>query len=204
MNKIENIIFDFGGVLYDIDFDRSTKAFEHLGFKVPEMTEDISRLFNMLEIGSISPAEFVSQIQLMSEKHIPDKDIINAFNLILVGINPNKVADLRKLHELYDLYLLSNTNSIHYELYSKEIKNNKATEDFYNLFKNEFYSHKLGMRKPDLSIFYHVLNEAHLNPFGTLFVDDSYDNILAASSLGIQTFWIENADSWEKLMLLLI
>jgi glucose-1-phosphatase len=61
----------------------------------------------------------------------------------------------------------------------------------------------LGMRKPDLAIFNYVLTDSKLDPIGTLFVDDSFENIAAAATLGIQTFWIENVYSWNKLMTLL-
>ena len=32
MNKPKNIIFDFGGVLYDIDIPKTIEGFQELGF----------------------------------------------------------------------------------------------------------------------------------------------------------------------------
>jgi glucose-1-phosphatase len=203
MNKIENIIFDFGGVLYDIDLEKSINAFKNLGFDLPEFKHLLLPVFLDLETGKISPSSFVRKLQQLSADHITEKDILHAFNLILTGIDPEKVADLRKIKTKYQLFLLSNTNEIHYNIFSKEIKSNNSTADFYVLFKKEYYSHKLGMRKPDLSIFEYILTDSILDPFGTLFVDDSYENIQAAASLGIQTFLIEKVDSWKILMELL-
>ena len=203
MNKIENIIFDFGGVLYNIDLERSMNAFKSLGFDLPEFKNEIHPIFIDLEIGNLSPTSFVKRLQILSTDHLTEKDILHAFNHILIGIDPEKVFDLYKIRNKYQLFLLSNTNSIHYKTFSEEIKNNKSTADFYNLFNKQYYSHKLGMRKPDLQIFKYVLNDSKLNPIGTLFVDDSYENLTAAASLGIQTFWIENADSWKKLVIML-
>jgi glucose-1-phosphatase len=203
MNKIENIIFDFGGVLYDIDLEKSINAFKNLGFDLPKFKDLLLPVFLDLEVGKISPSSFVKKLQLLSADHITEKDILHAFNLILTGIDSEKVADLRKIKTKYQLFLLSNTNEIHYNIFSDEIKSTKSTADFYNLFDGEYYSHKLGMRKPDLSIFKYVLTDSILDPFGTLFVDDSCENIQAAASLGIQTFLIEQADSWNMLMELL-
>jgi len=201
MKIIENIIFDFGGVLYNIDLKRSINTFKSLGFNLPEFKDEILPFFIDLEIGKISQTKFVKHLQMLSVDHLTKNDILHAFNLILLGIDPEKVADLRKIKNKYQLFLLSNTNAIHYKIFSKEIKRNKSTADFYDLFNKEYYSYKLGMKKPDLLIYKYVLNDSKLDPIGTLFVDDSYENITAAASLGIQTFWIEKADSWKKLMI---
>jgi glucose-1-phosphatase len=203
MNKIENIIFDFGGVLYNIDLQRSMNAFKKLGFDLPEIKDDFLPIFLNLEVGLISQATFITQLQNLSADHINENDILNAFNLVLTGIDPVKVADLRILKNKYQLFLLSNTNAIHYNLFSEEIKGNRLTTDFYTIFRKEYYSHLLGLRKPDPDIFKFVLTDSKLDPFGTLFVDDSIENISAAASLGIQTFYIENADSWKKLKIML-
>ena len=130
MNKIENIIFDFGGVLYNINFERSMNAFMKLGFDLPELKDDIISLFNNLEIGNISPEKFLKQLQSLSGNHATEKEILHAFNLILIGIDPDKVADLRKIKNKYPLFLLSNTNVIHFKKFSKEIKSKKSTADF--------------------------------------------------------------------------
>ena len=203
MNKIENIIFDFGGVLYDISFERGAKAFENLGFNPSEFPQEFLSVFRQFENGILQPNEFINQLQLLSDHHITENEIVQAFNQILIGIDAYKVADLRNLKQKFNLFLLSNTNEIHFKIYSEEIKENIRTSDFYNLFVNEYYSYLLKMRKPDASIFNFVIKDSNLDPNGTLFVDDSYENINAAASLGLQPFWIENADSWKKLIELL-
>ena len=203
MNKIENIIFDFGGVLYDISFEKAAIAFENIGFSMPEFQDEFLSVFRKLEYGNLSPNEFVIQLQMFSDHHISEKDIFNAFDQILIGIDPDKVEDLRKLSKKYHLFLLSNTNEIHFRRYSEEIKRNLKTSDFYSLFVKEYYSYKLKMRKPDLSIFKFVIKDSKLDPNGTLFVDDSNENLIAAATLGIQTFLIQNNDSWKILMRLL-
>jgi len=203
MNNIENIIFDFGGVLYDISFERASKAFENLGFMLPKFQNEFLSVFKQLENGNLNPDEFPIQLQKLSEKHISEKDILHAFDQILIGINPEKVEDLRKLKRKYHLYLLSNTNEIHFRKYSEEIKRNIRTSDFYTLFEKEYYSHRLKMRKPDLSIFNFVIKDSKLDPNGTLFVDDSKENLTSAATLGIQTFLIDTADSWKILMRML-
>jgi glucose-1-phosphatase len=200
MNKIENIIFDFGGVLYDISFERAAKAFENLGFTLPEFQNKYQHVFRQFENGIINPNEFVIQLQKLSEHQIPESDILHAFDQILIGIDADKVQDLRILKTKYRLFLLSNTNEIHFRKYSAEIKNNSRTSDFYTLFDKEYYSYKLKLRKPETSIFKFVIKDSNIDPNGTLFVDDSNENITAASNLGFQTFRINKSDSWQKLM----
>jgi glucose-1-phosphatase len=200
MNKIENIIFDFGGVLYDISFERAAKAFENLGFTLPGFQTKYQDIFKQFESGILNPDEFVIQIQKLSDNQISKRDILYAFDQILIGIDAKKVNDLRKLKTNYHLFLLSNTNQIHFRKYSEEIKNNFRTADFYTLFDKEYYSYILKMRKPELSIFDFVIKESNIDPNGTLFVDDSNENIMAATKLGFQTCWINTAESWKNLM----
>ena len=133
MNKIENIIFDFGGVLYDISFEKAAIAFENIGYSMPEFQDEFLSVFRKLEQGNLSPEEFVIQLQILSDHHISEKDILNAFDQILIGIDPDKVEDLRKLSKKYRLFLLSNTNEIHFRKYSDEIKLNLKTSIFEKL-----------------------------------------------------------------------
>jgi putative hydrolase of the HAD superfamily len=203
MNKIENIIFDFGGVLYNISFERAAKAFENIGFIREQFQTDYQSVFLEFESGNLSRDEFVNKLQSLSNRLISKKDILWAFDQILIGIDQEKVADLRLLKKKYCLYLLSNTNEIHFEKYSEEIRRNKKTSDFYSLFQKEYYSHLLKMRKPDVSIFNYVIKDSNLDPIGTLFVDDNNENIAAASSIGFNTFLIENNNSWKELIKIL-
>jgi len=56
-----------------------------------------------------------------------------------------------------------------------------------HLFEKTYYSHFVGLRKPDPAIFEKVLKENNLVAEETLFIDDIAANLEAAEALGIQT-----------------
>ena len=59
---IDTVIFDFGGVLIDIDYERTIDAFKALGisdFKALYSQAAQSALFNDIETGAISNEEFI-------------------------------------------------------------------------------------------------------------------------------------------------
>jgi putative hydrolase of the HAD superfamily len=58
-------------------------------------------------------------------------------------------------------------------------------------FDQAYYSHIIGDRKPNASIFQHVISDAILTPERTLFMDDLKDNIDTAAKLGFQTYLVD-------------
>ena len=66
MKNIENIIFDLGNVILNIDYQNTIDAFEKIG--VMDASNFYSKssqlnIFNQLEIGRISKQDFVFEIQ---------------------------------------------------------------------------------------------------------------------------------------------
>jgi putative hydrolase of the HAD superfamily len=57
----------------------------------------------------------------------------------------------------------------------------------------------MGYRKPGKEIFQIVLNENHLSPAETLFIDDSSQNIKTAKDLGLQTIFLKDGMGIEDL-----
>ncbi|GAB1395749.1 hypothetical protein MASR1M65_05260 [Saprospiraceae bacterium] len=52
-------------------------------------------------------------------------------------------------------------------------------------FDKVYYSHLVGMRKPDMAIFTHIMSNTGIDPAETLFVDDNFDNITAGKLAGL-------------------
>jgi putative hydrolase of the HAD superfamily len=107
MNKIENIIFDFGGVLYHIDLNRSINAFKNMGIDFAVFKDELLSVFIDLEVGKISPDIFINRIRPFISENVSDQDIIHAFNLVLDGIDANRIDFIRKISQKFKLFLLS-------------------------------------------------------------------------------------------------
>ena len=203
MEKIEAIIFDLGGVILDIDYNLTKTAFEKLGttrFDKMYSQAEADQLFRRLETGAIKPTEFYTEFNKRSGLNLSPRQISDAWNAMLLTFREESLAFLERIKNNYRLFLLSNTNEIHYEVFKQIYYGNERLFAFEDYFEKAYYSFDMGKRKPDADIFDVVLQENKLNPLTTLFVDDSIQNIEAAKQLGMHTIhltagmFIENID----------
>ncbi len=105
---------------------------------------------------------------------------------------PARINLLADLKQKYRTFLLSNTNRIHYEFYNPIINQQFGYDGLESFFEKAYFSHEIGMKKPDSKIYKFVLENSNLIPAETLFIDDNKSNIEAASALGIQTLWLKD------------
>ncbi len=190
MAATKNIIFDLGGVLLDIDYQKTITAFEKLGLKDFETMFSqfkADELFERLETGHISEEDFYASIKQRTNIPLTNKQIEEAWNALILNFRIDSLVFLEKLSANYKLYLLSNTNSIHLNYFNKlfTLQTGKPTLDKY--FIKAWYSNKIGLRKPNQDIFEFVLQEENLQAAETLFIDDTFINIEAAQKLGFKT-----------------
>lgn len=194
MKQIKNIIFDFGGVIIDIDYHLTMDAFRRLGIKnFEEQYSKLrqSHLFDALEKGTITPAAFRDRIRSISSLPLTDVQIDDAWNAILIDLPEENITFLKSLKNKYRIFLLSNTNEIHEQAFTDLIQKKFGENVLKNVFENIYYSHRLHLRKPDPAIFSYVLKENNLLASETLFVDDSFQHIEGARIAGLQTFYFE-------------
>ncbi len=186
-SRIKNIIFDYGGVIIDVDYFRTQKAFEKLG--VAHFDEQYSQLrqqplFDDFETGKISENTFREELNKQLGRSFSTEKIDEAWNAMLLGIREDRLTLLKDLYSRYDLYLLSNTNLIHLKYITKYLIRTYQRTDLEGYFKKIYYSFVIGLRKPHPEIFNRVISENNLRPAETLFIDDSLHNVEAAKALG--------------------
>ena len=194
--QIKNIIFDLGGVIINIDYNKTINAFIKLGmsnFNDVFSQAAQNKTFDKLDKGEISNQEFYAKIKALFQKPISELEIEMAWNAMLLDIPPQRIALLKELKKKYKLFLLSNTNDIHFPVFQTQLKKQEGLflED---LFNQTYYSHKIGMRKPDKKAFQLILNENNILAEETLFIDDSEQHIVEAKKLGIKTLHLVNND----------
>lgn len=194
MAAIKNIIFDFGNVLYDIDFERMNNAFKELGVKDFESHfgfHHAAPLFLDLERGFITAEQFCKGFVKLTGVHASDYAIMDAWKAILLGYRKESITWLEQNRNNYQLYLYSNTNRIHYDHFIPQFEREVASYPFESLFKKPYYSHRLGQRKPTPSSYQFIMVQEELAPEETLFVDDNETNIQAAASVGLNVFHLK-------------
>jgi putative hydrolase of the HAD superfamily len=202
MQNIKAIIFDFGGVILNIDFGKMNKAFTKLGIKdIDEMysQKNADPLFRHLEEGKLNEPEFYDAFRISAKLELSDAQIKNAWNALLISYREPAILTLKKIKHKYRLFLLSNTNSIHVDAFNKIYKEQVGEGKLDDYFEKVYYSHEMGYRKPGKEAFEYVLKENNLSPADTLFIDDSIQNIKPAEELGIQTILLKNGVGIENL-----
>ena len=195
MNNIRAIIFDLGAVLLNINYHKTIEEFEKLGIKNSSSfysKKEQTNLFNLLETGKISEEDFITEVKKEC-KYGSDNKIVSAWNAMLLDLPKHRVSLLKDLNKKYDIYLLSNTNSIHISEF-KNIIGYEKYEVFYKLFKKVYYSHEIGFRKPNKEAFQLILDENNLNADEVLFIDDSRQHIEGAKNLGINTYHLKDGE----------
>jgi FMN phosphatase YigB (HAD superfamily) len=204
MQKIENIILDYGNVIFMIDFQKSQQAFSQLGISnVNEIFAHSGQieLFDDFDKGNISPAQFRDGIRdLTKNNNLTDEQIDQAWNALLLGVPEGKHELLIQLNNKYRSFLLSNNNAIHYDYCMKHIQDKYGVEDNTGFFEQAYYSHLMGMRKPNADIFEYVLEKHNLEPDKTLFIDDSPQHLRTAAALGLHTALCTKEEPLEKII----
>lgn len=200
-HHIRNIIFDLGGVILDIDPQKTIDEFEKLGWSVSDQQNGQAlgtMLFFELETGNDSPETFRDKIRKVIGTSVSDQIIDEAWSAMIVHIPVERIRYIERLKEQYRIYLLSNTNEIHRIKFHKMFEENFGYT-FNRLFERNFYSHEMGLRKPNPAIFEKALKETGLNPQETLFVDDLAENVAAAEAVGINGLHITAGTLLEAL-----
>lgn len=193
MENVRNIIFDLGGVLLDIDFARTGAAFEKLGvhdFLSRYNQQHADPFFADFEKGKHSNAEFFNKLRHLCDcHHLADEQIRDAWNALLIHFPEERVEWLYRIGKKYRIFLFSNTNAVHYEWFAAEFEKQTGLV-FNDCFVKAYYSHEMGLRKPDLAAYQLILEEQQLVPAETLFIDDTEKNILAAREVGMQGVYL--------------
>lgn len=189
--SVKNIIFDLGGVILDLSVDHTLTAFAELSRMAKDKVHDLylsAPGFLEYEKGLMDDGRFRDYVRATYAISATDEAIDAAWNAMLRGIPSLKLELLKKLQGEFQVFLLSNTNAIHLHHINGQMLPAGTNLDDY--FHRAYYSHMMRKRKPDAEIFEQVLEENHLVPEQTLFLDDYAVNIEGAKSLGIKTIHV--------------
>jgi epoxide hydrolase-like predicted phosphatase len=189
--QIKNIIFDWGGVITDLDFNASIEAFKKYGLDsfIDQYNMKFQKEFyTKLELGIISPEEFRAELRKLIPNPITDSELDNAWAALLCELTRERWDLLHEVKKYFRTFLLSNTNKIHVERYFQRIYERYGVYGYRHLFEKTYFSYELKMRKPDIRIFEFVLKDNDLKPEETLLIDDFDENIESAGKLGIITY----------------
>lgn len=196
-----NLLFDLGGVLFDIDYTLAQRAFEELGFQGFDQAYSKkvqNETFDAFEVGAIDEQRFIQQIREHGQLNATDDQIRDAWNAMLLGLRRSKVDFVKDLVDRgHRLFLLSNTNPIHLAALRK---NYPLFAELEACFIEPFYSHIIHLRKPHAEAFLYVCKRMNCAPEEVIFIDDSPQHVQGALQVGIQALHLADGVSVEQLL----
>jgi putative hydrolase of the HAD superfamily len=178
--NIEAIIFDLGGVLINLDYNKTVIEMKKLGIDLDFSKANQNELFDLLEEGKIEPEKFLEELQSSTKNEVSYDQITIAWNSILLDFPTNRLKLLKELRKEFPLYLFSNTNAIHIAEVNSILSKEHGIPNLSGFFDHVYLSHELGLRKPKVEAFQAIIDEQKLNPKRTLFIDDSIQHIEGA------------------------
>ena len=197
LKDTETIIFDLGEVIIDLDSKRVIDQFQKQSDK---SAEDIIRLISKsqdlidYEVGKMTDAEFCQVVNELLSIELSQASFEAIWNSFLGIIKLDKLHLMLALKEKFNVLILSNTNAIHQRAFDRHIGELIPSKTMADMVHTAYYSHELGLRKPDPHIYQKVIDLQNLNPAKTIFFDDRLENITAAQDSGIQAIQVTYSD----------
>lgn len=175
------LVFDMGHVFVDFEWDEVCQGFcQKAGCSRDRLKEVFVHVAQLgYEQGSISTKDFLAEINRLLESTI-SQEVFNDLWTFGFRENEEMALLLQKLRSQRPLYLLSNTNEVHYDF----------VQSRYNVarhFDELILSYKVGYTKPHAEIYREVLRRSGVEAEHCLFVDDLECNVEAARKLGMNT-----------------
>lgn len=199
---ITTLIFDFGGVIINLDLPQCIVNLKKLGIdSIESYLSNFGQkeFFLQFEKGEIGITEFRDEIRKLSNKALTDSEIDAAWCSFLCDIPAERLVLLEKLRTKYKLLLLSNSNPLHVDVSAANALEGtgKTIRDY---FDTCYFSYEMGLTKPDYAIFEALLADAGLDAAECLFLDDGPKNIEAAKAIGIQTYFVTQGENLDFLL----
>ncbi len=179
--NVELLLFDLGGVL--VDFSGPREIGQYL--RTPSTPAEIlARWVNCphtdaFERGALSSKEWAARFVDDWGVTLEPEEFLKAFRTMTRRVLPGARELLDSLRPRFRLAALSNSNELHWDRNTKELK-------VLELFEFAISSHEVGLCKPDPAIYKVAIDRAGVAPEAIMFFDDLPANVEAACAVGIR------------------
>lgn len=198
---IKNIVFDLGGVIMDLDRERSVRRFEELGVKdAGQLIDPYEQkgIFLEVENGKATAEEFQRKLSEHAGRELSMEELSYGWMGFIVGVPQYKLDYMLELRKKYNVYVLSNTNPFIMANWAKTKAFSEAGRPLDDYCEKIYASYEIGVTKPHIRIFEYMLEDSGMIPSETLFIDDGQTNVKVGASLGMQVYQPANKEDWRE------
>ena len=200
MKKPIALVFDLGNVLLPIDLDKTFEAYalytnHYSAADIKQITQE-EGLWALYEAGIQTDQEFEELIINRFHLTCTSEEFKLAFNALLLSFDETLAQYVHSLRSSFPLYLLSNTSNIHSQLF---LQTSYPNFDIFDAFRHIYLSFKMGVVKPNKSIYEQLVNNSHLHDHHIVFFDDNIQNIESARDFGWEAILIDPTNSLHQI-----
>ena len=181
--KVQALLFDLGGVVLDIDFNR---AFEHW-LPVSRLSLDeikagfrFDAAYQQHERGEIDAVQYFAHLCNTLQLQHGHARVAEGWNAIFLGEIGETLAMIQSARGRLPCYAFTNSNTAHQAAWSAMFPAVVQT------FDRICVSSDMGCRKPERQAFEHIAREIRVDPHAILFFDDLAENVAGAQAAGLQ------------------
>lgn len=175
--------------MFDLSFDRVFQFWAAAANQPIETVKDnfqFDAFFDEFERGDVSNEAFRAEISRRLNLKLTDQVFDEGWCALYLDVYQGIDELLSSLKMKYQLVALTNTNSIHEQVWKTKYRESLG------YFDKVFCSHELKTRKPEKQAYQPVIDYLGVEPQQIIFLDDSYTNTEGAAQLGIKTILVES------------
>lgn len=186
--RVRALLFDLGGVLLELDFERMFVAWAgHSPLPVEQIRTrfTIDTAYERHERGELDGPGYLAHLRELLALDASDAEIVRGWNALFTGEIRETLELVRVARRQLPCFCFTNTNPIHQQAWSSRFP------AVVGLFERMFVSSEIGMRKPDVAAFDAVARQIGADPAEILFFDDLDCNVEGARRCGMQAVRVE-------------
>lgn len=194
-NSIKALLFDLGGVVIDIDFNRVFAQWAKYSDSSANQIKSkftFDHHYEAHERGEISSQAYFDSLRNSLDIDIPDAAFEDGWNFIFKGEFPGISTLLNRLKDTYPLYAFTNSNPVHQSVWSKKYAKTLSH------FQVVYNSSDIGKRKPEPEAFEFIAESIGVKLYEMIFFDDSIENIIGARKVGLNTVHVRSIADVER------
>ena len=195
MKPADALLFDLGGVVMGLDWDRAFQRWGRASHVPPEALAALygfDEAYERHERGEIGESDYYASLRGSLRIDIADDDFRAGWGAIFTEPVHETVALLEKLRDRVPLYAFSNSNAAHQAVWTRKFA------PALTHFRRVFVSSEMGLRKPERASFDYIAREIGVPHARILFFDDTLVNVEGARAAGLQAVHVRGPDDVEN------